>query len=396
MRNISRSSRSRINIDLDKSRDSYIHDKTSGKEYLDFFGMYASLPLGYNHKVFKTKEFTEEILRASSIKITNCEVISDEATEFDKAFQEYCSTNSKYKMFHYCCTGALALEAAIKCAIKYKGHNKNPKILSFEGSFHGINSWGCFITSREGSSDSRLSPYPEAFSVKVQSPNLQDQIEGVISKIESIANDLTAIVVEPIQCTIGDRYYKKEFFASLREVCDKFDIPLIFDEVQIGFGSTGKIWYHDHLDIDPDIVMFGKKTQLSGIMATEKMSKIFQNAIELEVTWDATLLDMIRCKHIISAYKECEILNNVISRSSQVANGLGQIQGIEGLRNSGLIMAFDINEEEKFKNFVKKTKKYGMIFNSSGNKTVRLRPNLNLSEQEANKALNIIELSLKS
>ena len=143
-------------------------------------------------------------------------------------------------------------------------------------------------------------------------------------------------------------------------------------------------------------MMFGKKTQLSGIMVTEKMSKIFQNAIELEVTWDATLLDMIRCKHIISAYKEYEILNNVISRSEQIADGLGQIQGIENIRNSGLIMAFDIDEEEKFKNFVKKTKSYGMIFNSSGNKTVRLRPNLNLNEQEANKALNIVELSLKS
>lgn len=396
MRNISRSSRNRINIDLDKSHDSYIHDKTSGKEYLDFFGMYASLPLGYNHKIFKTKEFTDEILRASSIKITNCEVISDEATEFDKLFQEYCSNNSKYKMFHYCCTGALALEAAIKCAIKYKGHNKNPKILSFEGSFHGINSWGCFITSREGSSNSRLSPYPEAFSVKIQSPNLQDQIEGVINKIESIASELTAIVVEPIQCTIGDRYYKKQFFAFLREVCDRFDIPLIFDEVQIGFGSTGKVWYHDHLDVDPDIVMFGKKTQLSGIMATEKMSNIFENAVELEVTWDATLLDMIRCKHIISAYKKYEILNNVAARSNQIIDGLNNIKGIEGIRSSGLIIAFDIKNQENFKYFVKKTKNYGMIFNSSGNETVRLRPNLNLSEKEAAKALNIIELSLKS
>ena len=126
------------------------------------------------------------------------------------------------------------------------------------------------------------------------------------------------------------------------------------------------------------------------------MSKIFQNAVELEVTWDATLLDMIRCKHIISAYKEYEILNNVIDRSEQIANGLKNIKGIEGVRNSGLIMAFDIKGEENFKNFVKKSKSCGMIFNSSGNKTARLRPNLNLSEQEANEALNIIELSLKS
>ncbi len=97
-----------------------------------------------------------------------------------------------------------------------------------------------------------------------------------------------------------------------------------------------------------------------------------------------------------SNHKEYEILNNVIDRSEQIANGLKNINGMEGVRNSGLIMAFDIKGEENFKNFVKKSKSCGMIFNSSGNKTARLRPNLNLSEQEANEALNIIELSLKS
>ena len=140
--------------------------------------------------------------------------------------------------------------------------------------------------------------------------------------------------------------------------------------------------------------MFGKKTQLSGMMVTEKMAKIFQNPIELEVTWDATLVDMIRCKHIISAYKKYEILNNVEDRSIQIVKGLQHLKGIGNIRSSGLIIAFDILDEKNFKKFMKKTKNYGMIFNSSGRKTVRLRPNLNLSEQESNKALNIIELSL--
>jgi acetylornithine/succinyldiaminopimelate/putrescine aminotransferase len=86
----------------------------------------------------------------------------------------------------------------------------------------------------------------------------------------------------------------------------------------------------------------------------------------------------------------------VIDRSNQIINGLNNIKGIENIRNSGLIMAFDIQGQENFKNFVKKTKSCGMIFNSSGDKTVRLRPNLNLNEKEADKALNIIELSLES
>ena len=86
---------------------------------------------------------------------------------------------------------------------------------------------------------------------------------------------------------------------------------MIFDEIQIGFGGTGKIWYYENLPVSPDILVFGKKTQLSGIAVKEKLSKIFKNSIRLEVTWDADIVDMIRCKYVIKAYKKYEILKHV-------------------------------------------------------------------------------------
>jgi len=395
MGSIARSSKHGLKIDFNKSHDCYIYDKLTNRKYLDFFGMYASLPLGYNNYIFKSKEFKDEVAKASAVKLTNCEMLSDEAIEFDKTFQLFCSRGDTFKFFHYCCTGALALEAAIKCAIRYKQHQKKVKVLSFEGCFHGINSWGCFVTSRQGAAASRLGGYPEPFSIKMISPETLDEIEKIVANIRLVANDLTAIVVEPIRCTAGDRYYKNEFFVSLRELCDQYDIPLIFDEVQIGFGSTGKVWYHEHIGVTPDIVMFGKKTQLSGIMVSDKVSKIFDNSIELEVTWDATLIDMIRCRYIIQAYKQQNILLNVVDREKQLVSGLKQLSGITNIRSSGLVMAFDLPSEVKFNKFIKKTKKYGIIFNTSGKETIRLRPSLSLNLRETEEALNIIETSLR-
>ena len=136
-----------IKIDFDKSQGSYVFDKNTNKYYLDFMGMYSSLPIGYNHPIFDSKEFKEEIHRVSKLKMVNCEMLSDEFDEFYKTFKKFTSMG-KYENYHFTCTGALANEAAIKTAMWYKGPRPDGYILSIKNSFHGINSVGNIITSR--------------------------------------------------------------------------------------------------------------------------------------------------------------------------------------------------------------------------------------------------------
>ena len=164
-RNIARSSKFNINVDFNKSQGSMLYDTNTEKEYLDFFGMYASLPLGYNHPIFKTKQFIDEYMRASSFKINNCEFTSNETLEFDRIFESFAGC-SEFTKFHYTCTGALAVEAAIKTCIEYTD-GRQPQILSFNNSFHGINSYGGFVTSRFPGADARLNGFPEIFSIKI-------------------------------------------------------------------------------------------------------------------------------------------------------------------------------------------------------------------------------------
>ena len=145
------------------------------------------------------------------------------------------------------------------------------------------------------------------------------------------------------------------------------------------------------MPIIPDILVFGKKTQLSGIAVQENFTKIFDKSIRLEVTWDSDLMDMVRCKHIIRAYKDYGILENVQSKSKILISGLKKIPVIKNLRSTGLIVGFDLENGIKRKIFMEKCKESGFICNPTGEFSVRLRPNLAVSEEEILQSLEIID-----
>jgi len=402
---MNRSSAFKIKIDFERSHGSYVFDKNTKRDILDFFGQYATLSLGYNHPVFSTNAYRSEILRLSHQKIVNCEVLSDESGDFDRVFSDFCSAGL-FTHFHYCCTGALAIEAAIKTAMDYRRHS-DPRIISFKGSFHGINGYGGFVTDRFDPVSQRLNGFPGPFWEALDNPVIEyadgkavidgERVEKVLEQIETVLGkgNVCCILIEPIQCTFGDRYFPDSFFTGIRELATRYDTPLVFDEIQVGFGGTGKVWYFQHLPVTPDIVVFGKKTQLSGIMAKEKFSRIFEKAIRLEVTWDADIMDMVRCKHIIRAYRGYGILANVRDMSDRLKTGLSEIDGLLNIRNTGLIVAFDCAGKAERDKLTASLLERGMVCNATRENTVRLRPCLAVTADEVDHAIALIADSMR-
>ena len=398
---MNRKSRYNIKIDFDKSKKSFIYDKNSKSQYLDFFGQYATLALGYNNKIFKSKKFINDMMRVSKQKIVNNEILSDESKNFDKIFSNFTSKNI-FEYFHYCCTGSLAVEAAIKTAIDYK-KIINPQIISFKGSFHGINGYGGIITDRFEPVNQRLKGFPGNYWRQFSNPIYEynnnkkfydeEKLNQTINNIEKtlIKKNTCCILIEPIQATYGDRYFPMLFFKKIRTLCNKYDVPLIFDEIQTGFCATGKKWYYEHTNITPDIVIFGKKTQLSGIMVKKKFNNIFKKPIRLEVTWDADIVDMVRCRYIIEAYKKDKIIQNVKNASKLFFENLNNVKDILNIRNSGLLFAIDFRNIKIRDKFVNSLTKNGLLCNPTRNNTVRFRPPLSVNKQEINLASNIIE-----
>jgi len=399
-----------IRIDFDKSHDSYIYDKKRNRYFLDFFGLYSTLPLGYSHEIFEDKSFWETLNKIARVKVTNCEIISDEGESLVRTFSRH-SDMKGFEYFYFCCTGALAIEAAIKTAIDYKGSDK-PIVISLKESFHGINSYGGFVTDRFFPVSQRLNGLPILdWCIKIHNPkfiyrNNSIDAEATQAGLEQFktefnaclekhgADNIAALLVEPIQATYGDNYFPESFFKLIRELCDKHNICLVFDEIQCGFGVTGKMWYFQHLGMEPDIVAFGKKSQTSGIMVKERFGKIFKTPIRLEVTWDSDLIDLVRCEYVLRAYGRYNILENTRKRGGELLEGLREIKSLRNVRGLGMLVAFDFETSQEQDSFAGKAFENGLLFNKTRDKTIRLRPNLNVSSAEVQEALGIISKSV--
>jgi len=389
-----------ILMDPGRSKGSYLYDLRRDEWLLDLFGMYSSLPLGYNHPIFAEERFREEMLEAAAVKVANCEMATPAAEKFLAAFSGHPSM-APFKYFHFACTGALAIEAAIKAAIDYRRAAQS-RVVNFRESFHGINSYGGIVTDRFGSVRQRLEGLPGAYWEPLENPviRFEDGVPvmesrltaRVLEQVRTILggagrDNVAAVLVEPIQCTAGDLYFDQSFLKGLRTLCTEFDVPLIFDEIQTGFGGTGTMWYFEQCDFVPDIVAFGKKTQTSGIMVREQYGAIFQRPLRLEVTWDGDLLDMIRCRYVLEAYQRFDILENVRARGAEIAKGLSGIPGLRNVRQRGLLIAFDFDTTEARDAYVRGMRQERTLVLSTQALTVRWRPHLAVSADDVETGL---------
>src|SRR4030095_4341599 len=123
----------------------------------------------------------------------------------------------------------------------------------------------------------------------LQEPRRREEVEererrfaGEIREIlKQRSQDIAAIILEPIQGEGGDNHFRGEWLRTLRRLCDEYDVLLIFDEVQTGFGTTGKRWCAEHFGVQPDLIAFGKKSQTCGVMAGPRLDEVTENVFRL-------------------------------------------------------------------------------------------------------------------
>ena len=283
-------------IDLDKSSGSWIVDQRNGDKYLDMFSMYASGSIGYNHPyLLKHKDILGHI---AINKTTLSDIYNVYYAEFLDVFNKYAIPSYLNNAF-FIDGGALAVENALKAAFDWKKRinlesgieKEGDKVIYFNQAFHGRTGYTMTLTN---TSDPRKTMYYPKFPwFKVDNPKLSYPInvDDIVSKEKAVVdhinkiidenkNDVSAIIIEPIQGEGGDNHFRNEFMVSLRNICDNNDIILIFDEVQTGIGITGKMWAHENFTIKPDIISFGKKTQVCGMLAGDRIYNLGNNVFK--------------------------------------------------------------------------------------------------------------------
>ena len=411
-------------LDLDRSEGSWFVDQRTGDRYLDFFSMYASMAVGYNHPALMAVR--DELGRLAINKPSNSDVYTQAMAEFMETYARVGIPGYLPHAF-FVEGGTLAVENALKAAFDWKtrknlrnGKRKIPgsRIIHFRQAFHGRSGYSLSLTNTFDNRKTRYFPrfhWPLVINPKITFPLNKHNLEKVqaleqeaLRKIETIVDregrETAAIIIEPIQGEGGDNHFRAEFLRELRRICDDYDILFILDEVQTGVGLTGKFWAHEHFDIRPDVLSFGKKTQVCGILASARLDEIednvFREKSRISSTFGGGLIDMVRSTHILRIIESERLVENARVRGEVLLGGIQELAEefpgmVSNPRGRGLMCAFDAPDSEIRDRMIRALVQEKLLIVGCGIKGIRFRPHLIVSEDEIKYGLNIIRNVLK-
>ncbi len=423
-----------IVFDLERSHGVYFVDQITGREYIDFFTFFASNAVGYNHPKFKDPAYLKKLTLSALHKPSNSDIYTTLMAEFVEKFRQVVMPDTMPHLF-LISGGALAVENALKTAFDWKVrknlarltttppaevgllHGLGTKVIHFQEAFHGRSGYTLSLTN---TSDPRKHMYfpkfdwPRIINPKLSYPVTDDVLECV-KEAEEIAivqiklalkqypGDIAALILEPVQGEGGDNHFRPEFIQRLRNLADEGEFLLIFDEIQSGIGITGKMWAYEHYGVEPDIIAFGKKTHVSGMIANKRVDEVdhnvFKESSRINSTFGGNLVDMVRCTKILEIIEEENLIKNAAKVGDKMIDGLESIAAesrdmVSNVRGKGLMIAFDLPDQAQRDGMLDSMFDNGLLAMKSGDHSIRFRGMLDTPEEAVNDALEIVAQSI--
>jgi L-lysine 6-transaminase len=417
-----------LTFDMEKSKGVYIYDSKNDRTLLDFFTCFASVPLGYNHaKMVNDEEFRKNLMLAALTNPSNSDIYTTQYAQFVETFSRIGIPDYLPHAF-FIAGGSLAIENALKVAMDWKvqknfarGYTKERgfKVIHFEHAFHGRSGYTLSLTNTVPNKTKwfakfdwpRVSvpymnfPYSDANHEDLLQRE-QLSVAQIRKAFEDNKDDVCAIIIEPVQSEGGDNHVRKEFLEKLRELADEYEAMLIYDEVQTGVGLTGKFWCHEHFGpkARPDILAFGKKMQVCGILCSNRVDEIENNVFHvssrINSTWGGSLVDMVRSSKIMEVIEEDNLCQNAAEMGDYLQNQLSEISArmpvISNVRGKGLLTAFDFPDKSKRDTFINKGLDNNIMYLGCGDKSIRFRPALIIEKNHIDTGLEMLEKIAKT
>ncbi len=407
-------------FDPEKSHGSRFVDAATGRELIDLYSFYASQPVGFNHPYFARPEVQQELLSAAMFKVANADVFSVQYAMFVRTFARVMGLAPLGRYF-FIDGGALAVENALKAAMDWKVRKNlaagrgecGTEIIHFERAFHGRTGYTLSLTNTDPrktdlfakfawprivapSIDFSLPPAECLRAVGEKERLAEKQIRDVLDQKR---DQIAAIVIEPVQGEGGDNHFRGEFLHTLRRICDDNDALLIFDEVQTGMGITGRNWCCEHFDVRPDLIAFGKKAQVCGVMAGPRLDEVNDNCFRLpgriSSTWGGNFTDFVRSTCYLRIIETERLVENARVKGERFLAGLQELARrhpvMSAVRGRGLMLAFDLPDMAQRDAFWKGAFDLGLLVVRGGERTIRLRPVLDVTDEVIDAALRIID-----
>jgi L-lysine 6-transaminase len=359
-------------LDLDASAGVWMVDQRDGRRYLDMFTFFASSALGMNHPALTgDADFRATLGEVALSKVANSDVYTVEFARFVDTFARVLGIPELPHLF-FIEGGALAVENALKVAFDWKSRRNEAagrseqlgtKAMHLRHAFHGRTGYTLSLTNTEAVKTAR---FPKLDWPRIDSPAAHFPLSAHLAEVEAAEaaalaqaraafqahpHDIACFIAEPIQGEGGDRHLRPEFLQGMQALCHEFDALLIMDEVQSGCGLTGTAWAHQQLGIEPDLVAFGKKTQVCGIMGGRRVElvpdNVFAVSSRINSTWGGNLTDMVRARRILEVIEADGLIAGAATLGEHLVGLLDGLTAdfpalVSNVRGRGLMCAFTL------------------------------------------------------
>lgn len=353
-----------FDLEIVAGKGCYTYD-TQGTEYLDLYGGHAVISIGHSHPCY-VKRITEQAQKL--VFYSNSVINSLQQQLADKlgALSGY----DDYALF-LINSGAEANENALKLA---SFHTGKKKVIAFAHSFHGRTSAAVKVTDNPRI----VAPINDTFEVAFLPLNDMTRVEQ-----EMAAGDVCAVIIEGIQGVGGIQVPDAQFLRDLREACTRHGVVLIVDEVQSGYGRTGKFFAHQHAGIRPDLITMAKGMgngfPIGGVLISPQFTPVYGM---LGTTFGGNHLACAAACAVLDVMRDEHLVDNATRVGQYLIDRLREIPQIKEVRGKGLMIGLEFDQPVK-------ELRHKLLFEqhvftgASGTNVIRLLPPLSLSQEQA-------------
>ena len=402
-------------LDLDRSAGSTLVDARDGTEYLDLFTFFASSALGMNHPALRSPEALDELGRVAVNKPSNSDIYTVPMARFVDTFARVLGDPRLPHLF-FIDGGALAVENALKIAFDWKSrwneaHGIDPalgtKVLHLEKAFHGRTGYTMSLTNTD---PAKVARFPKFDWPRIPAPSTNGTVDVAADErraldaarraFEDNPHDIACFIVEPIQGEGGDNHFRPQFLQAMQALCREFDALFVVDEVQTGVGLTGTAWAYQQLGIEPDVVAFGKKAQVCGVMAGGRVDEVPDNVFavssRINSTWGGNLTDMVRARRILEVIEQERLIERAGALGEHLLAELRALAErhpqLSDVRGRGLMCAVTLPDAQLRDAVVQRLREdEHVLVLGCGTAGLRLRPALTVSVAELDRGIAALD-----
>jgi L-lysine 6-transaminase len=407
-------------LDLEASHGSRLVDARDGRSYLDLFTFFASSALGMNHPALTDPQARAELASAAANKPSNSDIYTVPMARFVDTFARVLGDPALPHLF-FIDGGALAVENALKVAFDWKSrwneaHGHDPRlgtqVLHLERAFHGRSGYTMSLTNTD---PNKVARFPKFDWPRIPAPSINGTddvgaderaaLAAARAAFEANPHDIACFIAEPIQGEGGDNHFRPEFLQAMQALCREFDALFVMDEVQTGVGLTGTAWAYQQLGVAPDVVAFGKKSQVCGIMAGGRVDEVPDNVFavssRINSTWGGNLTDMVRARRILEVIESERLVERAASLGTHLLHELNALAGrheiVTEVRGRGLMCAFTLPTARLRDEVIRRLREdENVLMLGCGERSLRLRPALTISVPELDQAVEALDRVLSA